>query len=97
MNILDWTKERSLKVELTDSEESLQEAIRMFDQQKSTIREVMKSEGMKHIIAYWKARKDACEKFFLSEATSHELMLKTRGRYEEATKFLQYLDNMANN
>ena len=94
MNILDWNKERQLKNDLSDSEESLKEAIRLFDQNRSTIREVMKSEGMKYVVGYWKARKDACERFFLSDTTSHELMLKTRGRYEEATKFLQYLDNM---
>lgn len=94
MNILDWQKERRLKGDLTESEESLQEAIKMFDQQKETIRELTRSEGMKHVLNYWKERKNACERFFLSDATSHELMLKTRGRYEEATKFLQYLDNM---
>lgn len=94
MNVIDWMKERELNNKLINSEEALDEAIKIYDSSKQALKNIRDTEGMKLLMNYWMSRKEACESFFLSDATSPDLMLKTRGRYEEATKFLQFLDNM---
>ena len=87
MKIFDYLEERKSKSEYTEQQE---EAIRMFEKQKSSIRDIRKTDGFKEILAYLDRSVNACESRIRTGKSTEdkEKMFDKREMFIELKEFL---------
>lgn len=98
MSLLDAIKEYGMKKTLESEheanfEELQKAAIMRFDQKKSALQEIAKTEGIKELIKFFQAEKES-SLTYIRNGNNEKLKTEEIGAYKLTHKFLTFIENM---
>ena len=70
---------------------SIDDAVKIFEQQKNALKKIKNTEGLKEIKDYFKREKEASMRLIMNSSKNNE---KEKGRYELADNFLKFVDRL---